>query len=228
MTDKKTKRKRQDEVEPKEAKKAKRTDMKGDSKDKAISKIPSSSDQAEVDRKIAKLSPKKREWYEKRAAAKKQTLNEYILRRVQKKSIKRAKRHAKSAPPAPFFTDLEGDATLLDQATTVAVDATVLGIQQNPLPETESTTPDVSEPAAEETPPEAAQKKPHGNKSSEKERYKAAMRAERLLKKEEKKAVKAEKRANKCSSKFGKNKDKSRYNKGKGKKKGVVAVGTAA
>jgi len=227
MADKETKRKRQDEVEPKVAKKAKKTNMKSDKKEKAAPEAPSSSDQAEVNRKIAKFSPKKREWYEKRAAAKNQTINDYILRRVQKKSIKLAKRRTKSVPPAPFFTDLEGDVTLLNQATAAAVGATELSIPQQPLPETESTLPDVSEPAAEETPQKPAQKKVHGNKSGEKKRYKAAMRAKRQLKKEEKKAVKAEKRANKSTSKFGKNKDKSRYNKNKAKK-GVVTEGKTA
>lgn len=52
----------------------------------------SGKDSNSVERKVAKLSSKKRAMYEGRAKAKKQTLDEYIARRIEKKAEKKAKR----------------------------------------------------------------------------------------------------------------------------------------
>jgi nucleolar protein TMA23 len=130
MSDKKNKRKREDESALKEAKKAKQA-KKSDTKDNKNGKpttAPSTKDQAKATRKIAKLSPKKKASYEKRAAEKKQSLNDYILRRIQKKSEKRANRYDNTAPPTPFFTDLSGDATITTNVTTITPSKPALGL----------------------------------------------------------------------------------------------------
>lgn len=231
MSDRKSKRKREDEVAPKEVKKAKKNGFKVDKNEKASATAPSSKDQTAVTRKIAKLSPKKKASYEKRAAEKKQTLNDYILRRIQKKSAKRANRYDKTAPPAPFFTDLEGDATMVNNATTVTPSKPVLGLVRDTPLETEVPKPttDIALPAlpaiasvetapkkkASEKAPSTPTKKVHGGRD--------AVREKREMKMEEKKADKAEKRSKKSMSKFGKSKDKSRRATAKVGKENIVA-----
>ncbi|KAF1831169.1 hypothetical protein BDW02DRAFT_532487 [Decorospora gaudefroyi] len=59
--------------------------------------------------KLAKLKPAEKTDYEARAAAKDQTLDGYILRRIQKKAKKKAKRVEIVPEPHVFFADLEGD-----------------------------------------------------------------------------------------------------------------------
>ncbi|KAF1851498.1 uncharacterized protein K460DRAFT_362240 [Cucurbitaria berberidis CBS 394.84] len=73
-------------------------------------------DQAAVAAKLAKLKPSEKAEYETRAAAKNQTLQQYILRRIQKKAEKRETKYVEPADPALFFTDLEGDANLINLA----------------------------------------------------------------------------------------------------------------
>jgi nucleolar protein TMA23 len=104
-----------------------------DSKTGNAQDILSAKDQKAVARKIAKLSPKKKALYEERASAKKQTINEYILRRITKKSTKRANRYAKSATQNLFFTDVSGDATLPYHQTTVTPSRPILGVTQQSL-----------------------------------------------------------------------------------------------
>ncbi|KAF1955168.1 hypothetical protein CC80DRAFT_493111 [Byssothecium circinans] len=72
--------------------------------------------QSAIAAKLAKKSPEDRAKYEARAAAKGQTLDEYILRRLAKKDAKHAEKTAKQeaelAPEALFFVDTTGDPTL--------------------------------------------------------------------------------------------------------------------
>jgi nucleolar protein TMA23 len=126
MSDKKIKRQREEDAELAPGRKGKK-DKKpkaaspADATLSATTKELASSNQITKDRdavarKIAKLSAKEKAAAEERAAAKKQTLHEYIMRRIQKKSEKRSTRYDKSDFNLPFFTDLEGDPTLLQQA----------------------------------------------------------------------------------------------------------------
>jgi hypothetical protein len=79
--------------------------------------------EAQISKKIAKLSPEKKAEYEERAALKSQSLEEYVLRRIQKKSDQKnsdstpAETPAEASTEAPplFFTDLEGDKNILSQ-----------------------------------------------------------------------------------------------------------------
>lgn len=66
-------------------------------------------EKAALSRKIAKLSEEERAQYEERATSKSQTLEEYVRRRMQKKAEKKAQEDA----PLPFFTDTEGDKTIV-------------------------------------------------------------------------------------------------------------------
>lgn len=68
--------------------------------------------------KLAKLKPSEKAEYETRAAAKNQTLEQYILRRIQKKTEKRATKNVEPSGPPLFFADLEGDTNLLKTAQT--------------------------------------------------------------------------------------------------------------
>jgi nucleolar protein TMA23 len=117
MSDKKNKRKREAEDAPEEAKEAKKTKTKQAKSGKKGKKIEEGDP---VARKIAKLSPRKKARYEDRAAAKGQTIEQYISRRIYKKSAYRASTKlnkpasaSSESAPTPFFTDLSGDATLI-------------------------------------------------------------------------------------------------------------------
>ncbi|KAH7394445.1 hypothetical protein BKA66DRAFT_411041 [Pyrenochaeta sp. MPI-SDFR-AT-0127] len=66
-------------------------------------------DQSGIVAKLAKLKPSERAEYETRAAAKQQTLEEYVLRRIQKKAEKRATKYVESFEPSLFFTNLPGE-----------------------------------------------------------------------------------------------------------------------
>lgn len=81
-TDKKTKRKREADVEVSKSKKSR-------SKKEETS---SNKDAKKLAKKIAKLSVDEKATYEQRAAAKGQTLETYVARRIQKKSEQRATR----------------------------------------------------------------------------------------------------------------------------------------
>jgi nucleolar protein TMA23 len=113
MSDKKIKRQREEDAELAPGRKGKK-DKKpkaaspADATLSATTKELASSNQITKDRDAVAA--------EERAAAKKQTLHEYIMRRIQKKSEKRSTRYDKSDFNLPFFTDLEGDPTLLQQA----------------------------------------------------------------------------------------------------------------
>jgi nucleolar protein TMA23 len=141
--DTKPKRKRKDDGTMAATKKAKRSGSKDSKEDKATqqdSAAPSKAqdslstkDRNAVTRKIAKLSSQKKALSEERAAAKKQTLEEYILRRISKKSAMRATRYAKPPPETLFFTDVKGDATLVNQRTTNTPLRPVLGIIEESL-----------------------------------------------------------------------------------------------
>jgi nucleolar protein TMA23 len=128
-SDKKSKRRRQDNDVVATVKKAEKAEAKGDKGQERSS----TKDQKTVARKLAKLSPKKRALYKERAAAKKQTINEYILRRISKKSAKRANRYAEAAPQNLFFTDVSGDTTLPYHQTTVTPSRPILGLAQESL-----------------------------------------------------------------------------------------------
>ena len=73
-------------------------------------------EQDAVAAKLAKLKPSEKAEYESRAATKNQTLEQYVLRRIQKKTEKRAIKYGEPSEPPLFFTDLEGDADLLKLA----------------------------------------------------------------------------------------------------------------
>jgi hypothetical protein len=219
MSDKKNKRKREDEPAPKEVKKVKQSGIKGDKEGKKPATAPSSKDRAKATRKIAKLSPKKKASYEKRAAKKKQTLLDYILRRIQKKSEKRANRYDKTAPPTPFFTDLKGDVMITNNITTITPSKPALGLVKDAPLETETPEPTthVAPPELPDLPTTAsignAPKKKHDKKAApitpKKLHGRDAEREKENLKKAEKKAAKAERRE-KSTSKSGPNEDKSR------------------
>jgi nucleolar protein TMA23 len=140
MSDKKNKRKRQADDAPQEVKKAKKADAKSEKTAQTANKSKAATTQElnPVARKIAKLSPRKKAGYEQRAAAKNQTIDEYISRRIEKKAAKRAatRLDKPATAPAPFFTDLEGDATLLQPTTPVTPAQPVLGaVQEAPSDE---------------------------------------------------------------------------------------------
>jgi hypothetical protein len=81
-------------------------------------------EQAAVAKKLAKLKPDERTDYETRAAAKNQTLEEYVLRRIQKKAKKHETEDVGTtepveaadsvANPSMFFSDLGGDPHLIN------------------------------------------------------------------------------------------------------------------
>jgi len=69
--------------------------------------------QAMVAEKLSSLKPAERTDYEARAAAKGQSLEQYVLRRIQKKTEKNAAKPAEAtSAPGLFFTDLGGDPDL--------------------------------------------------------------------------------------------------------------------
>jgi nucleolar protein TMA23 len=110
---------------PTKTKKRKRAD---DEKPSATSKKPkkatpaltaSPDEQAAVTAKIAKMSPRKKAWYDERAAAKGQTVEDILLRRIRKANTKLAKRNKLKSAKTPqsaaglaFISDTTGDATL--------------------------------------------------------------------------------------------------------------------
>ena len=67
--------------------------------------------------KLANLSDDGRTQYQERAASKQQSLELYVLRRIQKKASKKTNKKASTPGTTPseqlFFMDLEGDANLL-------------------------------------------------------------------------------------------------------------------
>jgi nucleolar protein TMA23 len=227
ISDKKNKRKREADDAPQEVKKAKKANMKREKTAQKASATTTNSAQGQsaTARKIAKLSPKKKAWYEQRAAVKNQTIEEYISRRVEKKSAKKSAKRAttrlddSAAAPAPFFTDLEGDVTLLQPATPALPAQPILGVVKN-APADEATVPPVAD-AASPVPDTAAPKKAKkvrkahlpSDKPSGKKAYLNMTREKRKVKKDEKKAFKAEKAATKSNSKWGNNKADSRWGK---------------
>jgi nucleolar protein TMA23 len=238
MSDKKSKRKRQDDDESVKAKKIGRSDAKSAKVVKPGSApkniTPSSKDQAAVARKITKLSPKKKAMYEERAALKKQSLDEYILRRIQKKSAKRETRYDEPAAPALFFTDLEGDATLPQQVATAKPIQPVLGAVEDvpvnntstarvkgqavavpePALEDNSTNKDANADTSEVSRRKLKLHEKQKKKKAIKQAHKAVVRGKRKEKKTIKQAHKAESRA-KSTSKWGPNKANSRWGKAK-------------
>ena len=242
MSEPTNKRKHEDDAAPSTNKKAKKERrVKGTPRDPTKSKhgqlVASPEEQEAVDRKIAKMSPRKKEWYEERAAAKGQTVEQLLLRRIQKSNKKLAKRNklkaakeARLAPTTPMFvTDLEGDATLAQQAA-----ATEPGQPVMPVDAAAS---------------EAQAKKAERRKQRKEKRVakKAALKANPKKKvveysgrndfrkamkekKERKKAEKAEKHkgGRKTTSKWGNNKDQSRWGKLKAAKKAAKEAAEAA
>ncbi|CAA9967033.1 zf-RING-2 domain containing protein [Pyrenophora teres f. maculata] len=98
-TDRKSKRKRED-ADAKASKKGKKGDAKA-------------TEQDVVAKKLSKLKPAERTDYEARAAAKGQSLEQYVLRRIQKKTEKNASESVgPTSVPGVFFTDLEGNPDL--------------------------------------------------------------------------------------------------------------------
>ncbi|KAF1914454.1 hypothetical protein BDU57DRAFT_540381 [Ampelomyces quisqualis] len=227
MSDKKHKRKRQDDDAPKDAKKVK----KARAKEPEAKKLPSSKDDAAVARNIAKLPPNKKARYQQRAAAKKQTLHEYILRRIQKKAAKHA-RPAASSPQPAFFTDLEGDAALPQQTAMSAPALPVLGmVDVRPADKVVSALDDAPKLSAEErkaVTKAALKAKRQARKAAKKPPPgKALLREKRQAKKEAKKAIKAEKALKRSQSKWGANKAQSRWGKIKAKKIAEKAAAVA-
>jgi hypothetical protein len=253
MSDKKSKRKRQDESESVKVKKAKKDDEKTAKAAKTAESAPkdniiSDKDQAAVARKITKLSPKKKATYGERAALKNQTLDEYILRRIQKKSSKSESskpetRYDEPDAPVLFFTDLEGDATLPQKVTTAKFNQPVLGdlpattTSTTPAPGNADEAAAISKPAPADNPtddaaPTAAEMSRRKAKLREKQKkkkpIKAASRADVRGKRKEKKALKKERKAEtraKSKSKFGPNKaTNSRWAKVKVEKRAAKAA----
>jgi len=73
---------------------------------------------AAVTKKLAKMQPADKAEYEARAAQKGQTLEQYVLRRIQKKNEQRASKYDDPSSDSIFFIDLEGDCALkLDSNT---------------------------------------------------------------------------------------------------------------
>ncbi|KAF1943542.1 hypothetical protein EJ02DRAFT_421182 [Clathrospora elynae] len=105
--------------ENKQNKRKRGNDVDSAKKENKKAKREEDTEQAAVAAKLArlKLKPSEKADYETRAAAKNQTLEQYILRRIQKKAGKPATEHIDPAPAPPlFFTDLEGDANLVKAA----------------------------------------------------------------------------------------------------------------
>ncbi|CAO2657986.1 Nn.00g072460.m01.CDS01 [Neocucurbitaria sp. VM-36] len=115
MAVKDKKRKRAGKDVSDDVKKAKTVTKKSKSKRLPNGKVEGK-DQAAVAAKLAKLKPSEKAEYTTRAAAKDQTLEQYVLRRIQKKVEKRATKYVEPSDPLLFFTDLEGDANLATAA----------------------------------------------------------------------------------------------------------------
>jgi nucleolar protein TMA23 len=196
ISDKKNKRKREADDAPQELQKAKKPKTKRE-KPKKAKPVPGDDT---VARKIAKLSPRKKERYEARAAAKGQTIEQYISRRIYKKSAFRAstKLNAPAAAPesadadapAAFFTDLEGDATLV-QPTTSATPAQSAAVEDASADESDG--PPKPDPIEK---PKKVKKVRKAHQPSDtptgKKAHKAMIREKRLEKKERKKEHRAE------------------------------------
>jgi nucleolar protein TMA23 len=143
ISDKKNKRKREADDAPQDVKKAKKSNTKREktAKTASVAATNPTQNQSAVARKIAKLSPEKTAWYAQRAAAKNQTIEEYISRRVEKKSAKKSAKRAatrldkSAAAPAPFFTDLKGDATLLQPTMPALPTQPILGVVKDTFEE---------------------------------------------------------------------------------------------
>ncbi|RMZ67402.1 dna-directed rna polymerase ii subunit rpb1 [Pyrenophora seminiperda CCB06] len=102
-TDTKGKRKRE-ESDAKASKKSKKANAKDTEQDL-------------VAKKLDRLKPTERTDYEARAAAKGQSLEQYVLRRIQKKTERSAPKPMEAASvPGLFFTDLAGDPELANAA----------------------------------------------------------------------------------------------------------------
>jgi nucleolar protein TMA23 len=220
-SDKKNKRKRGTEDVPEEAKEAKKTKIK---QSKSGKKGKTMGEGDPVARKIAKLSPSKKAGYEERAAAKGQTIEQYISRRIYKKSALRAstklnKPGAPESAPKPFFTDLSGDTTLLSSIPALPAP---LPIESASASADESDGPAISSPT---TAPKKVKKirKAHlpSDTPSGKKVYEAMIREKRQEKKERKKEQRTEK-PTRSKSKWGANKEDSRWGKLKKAKTGVV------
>ncbi|KAH7086107.1 hypothetical protein BKA63DRAFT_501081 [Paraphoma chrysanthemicola] len=125
-SEKKTKRKREADAgvtAKKKAKMEKKSKSAGPAVSASTKKMESSQenkkstkDEDAVTRKINKMTSEEKATAEERAAAKKQTLHEYILRRIQKKADKNSSRYDESDSNPHYFTDLEGDPTLFRPA----------------------------------------------------------------------------------------------------------------
>jgi nucleolar protein TMA23 len=120
------KRKRGDDDTPVTTKKSKK-ERRNTSKSSHSYLAATPEEQAAIDAKLAKMSPRKKAWYTDRAAAQGTTIEQVLLHRIQKSTKKLAKRNKLKAKKvyAPvvtstFFTDLDGDATLAHQATVTA------------------------------------------------------------------------------------------------------------
>jgi hypothetical protein len=126
-SDKKLKRKREaeDGAVSKKSKKSKKAKADAEAETETVEAKGANDEQAAVAKKLAKLKPAVKADYETRAAAKNQTLEEYVLRRIQKKAKKHTENEDVEAATEPvqtasetpmFFTDLGGDPELANAA----------------------------------------------------------------------------------------------------------------
>ncbi|KAF2476111.1 uncharacterized protein BDR25DRAFT_300908 [Lindgomyces ingoldianus] len=99
---------------------------------KLASQKPPTDDQAAVAAKLAKLSEKERAQCEERAALKNQSLEEYILRRIQKKNEKRAEHEGKKAVKVTNDAEAESSSALLYFVDTRGDQALTLPPSSNP------------------------------------------------------------------------------------------------
>ena len=163
-------------------------------------------EQAAVSAKIAKMSDRKKAWYNDRAAAKGQTIEDILLRRIRKSASKLAKRNKTKATKGPqsaagltFISDPTGDASLSQTALATPAGQTV-------IPETTAAQ---AEHRQQRKDRKAAKKllAPKENTYGSKTDYEKAMK--------EKKARKKAEKAEKNKGKVGKTKKESKWGKDK-------------
>jgi nucleolar protein TMA23 len=202
------KRKRNDNDAPPTSKKPKKERRAKDTRRDATASSPNQlvatrSEQLAIDAKLAKLSPRKRKWYQDRATIQNTTIEQVLLRRIQKSTKKLAKRKAKKpVVTTAFFTDLAGDATLAQQAATTAPGQPVLSADAEVLAKAERKAQRKATKEARKADPKKRVKPiEQGSRNDSRKASKARKKAERA------------ERGKDTKSKWGDNKEDSRWGK---------------
>lgn len=184
---------------------------------------------AAITAKIAKMSERKKAWYDERAAAKGRTTEEILLRRIRKSKTKLISRNKLKALKGPqsaagltFISDTTGDATLAQVAATTPVRQIVVSADTTEGAKADRRQQREDRKAAKNL----VRKKDKGVEYGSKNNYEQAMKD----KKARKKAEKAEKagRKKKKESKWDDGKENSRGGKLKREKEAAKeAAGSA-